>query len=121
MDQNEGGPVKDQRKLGLKDTVGPLRRIVEIVRPALDVFGSARVRFECGHDGSVSSGAIYKGRCRKCRSGSTPSRSTTHRCGAGKTNQARSSPQSLDRPEPPNLSESDHVVDGSTFRWGRSR
>ena len=58
----------------MKKTVGPLRRIVESVRPALYVFSSARVRFECGHEGSVSCGAIYKGRGRKCRSASSPSR-----------------------------------------------
>lgn len=45
----------------------PLRRIVEVVRPASDLFGKAAVVFECGHSGQVSSGAIYKGRCRLCR------------------------------------------------------
>lgn len=78
MEQNENGSKSKQRKLGAKtglaQSAGPLRRIVEVVRPARDVFGCARVRFECGHEGSVSSGAIYKGRCRLCRSPSTSSR-----------------------------------------------
>lgn len=37
------------------------------MRPAREVFDTARVRFECGHEGSVSSGAIYKVRCRSGR------------------------------------------------------
>lgn len=52
---------------GLAQRLGPLRRIVEVLRHADDAFGTSRVRFECGHEGSVSSGAIYKGRCRRCR------------------------------------------------------
>ncbi|MEI2713934.1 MAG: hypothetical protein V9G04_11775 [Nocardioides sp.] len=52
---------------GLAQRLGPLRRIVEVLRHAGDAFGTSRVRFECGHEGSVSSGAIYKGRCRRCR------------------------------------------------------
>lgn len=71
MDQNESR-WRTRPKPGLRETVGPLRRIVEFVRPAVDVFGTARVRFECGHEGSVSSGAIYKGRCRRCRISTPP-------------------------------------------------
>lgn len=73
MDQNKSWRKPMARKTGLKESAGPLRRIVDVVRLASGVFGSARVRFECGHEGTVSSGAIYKGRCRKCRSGSQPS------------------------------------------------
>lgn len=42
-----------------------------------DAFGARRVRFECGTEGSVSSGAILNGRCRRRRSAAAlpPSRS----------------------------------------------
>ena len=55
MTGNERSRVakKPGLKLGLKERIGPLRRIVEFVRPARDVFDSARVVFECGHEGSV--------------------------------------------------------------------
>ena len=47
--------------------LGPLRRIVEVLRHADDALGTSRVRLECGHEGRASSGAIYKARCRRCR------------------------------------------------------
>ncbi len=45
----------------------PLRKIVEVLRPAADAYDTQRVRLECGHEVSASSGAIYKARCTKCQ------------------------------------------------------
>lgn len=44
-----------------------LRKIIEVLRPATDAFGTQRVKLECGHEASASSGAIYRARCLKCR------------------------------------------------------
>jgi hypothetical protein len=48
-------------------TTAPLRKIIEVLRPATDAFGTQRVKLECGHEASASSGAIYRARCLKCR------------------------------------------------------
>jgi hypothetical protein len=48
-------------------TKGPLRKIVRVVHHADSIYGKQRVELECGHEVSVSSGAIYKGRCRWCK------------------------------------------------------
>ena len=45
----------------------PLRRIVEVLKAATDIYGSQRVKLECGHEASASGGAIYKARCTRCR------------------------------------------------------
>lgn len=52
---------------GVLERLGPLRKIVTIIRHAETIFDTSRVAFECGHEGSVSSGATYRGRCRRCR------------------------------------------------------
>ena len=94
---------------------GPLRRIIEVVRPARDLFGSARVRLECGPEGPASNGAIYKARCRKrltSVSSSVNPPPAAHPC---PPNPACSSPTPLTRPIDANLSEIDHVVPGRTL------
>jgi hypothetical protein len=106
------------RKPGLAQRVGPLRRIVEVLRHADDVFGFSRVKFECGHEGSVSSGAIYKGRCRRCRAAAA----ATEVGGVPAiSNPARSSPTPLSGPDAANLTDCDHVEDGRTPLPARSR
>lgn len=109
-------------KPGLKETIGPLRRIVEFVRPARDAFDTARVVFECGHEGSVSSGAIYKGRCRSCRREAlvsvAPGAMSSVSSVPPKPNPARSSTQPLTSTDAANLSESDDVVPGRTLHEG---
>lgn len=45
----------------------PLREIVQVLRVAADAYDTQRVRLECGHEVSASSGAIYKARCTRCR------------------------------------------------------
>ena len=92
---------------------GPLRRIVEIVRPARDLFGSDRVLLECGHEGPASNGAIYKARCRKCLAAVSSSTNTPQADQPGPTNPACSQ-KPLTRPGDANLSEIDHVVPGRT-------
>jgi hypothetical protein len=57
----------------------PLRKIVEILRVASDAYDSQRVKLECGHEASASSGAIYKARCARCRR----EQSTAHAQAAG--------------------------------------
>ena len=52
---------------GLAQRLGPLHRIVEVLRHADDAFGTSVVRFKCGHAAHTSSSAIYKARCRMCR------------------------------------------------------
>jgi hypothetical protein len=110
------------KKQGLKETIGPLRRIVEFVRPARDAFGNARVWFECGHEGSVSSGAIYKGRCRSCRREAAvraaPGADSSVSSVPPNPNPARSSLKTLASSKRPNLSESDDVVPGRTLHVG---
>jgi hypothetical protein len=63
---------------------GRLCRIVEVLPHADDAFGTSRVRFEGGHEASVSSGAIYKGRCRRCQPAAAAPASTplSHRAAA---------------------------------------
>ena len=67
--------------------------IAEVLPHADDAFGTSRVRFEGGHEASVSSGAIYKGRCRRCQPAAAAPASTP-----------------LTRPDRSNLTESDHVA-----------
>lgn len=62
-----GAAASSPTMSGLAQRLGPLRRSIEVLRHADDAFGTSRVRFECAHKRSVSSGAIYKGRCRRCR------------------------------------------------------
>ena len=100
-------------KVGRK--LGPLRMIIEVVRPARDLFGSARVRLECGHEGPASNGAIYKARCRKCLTSVSSSVNPPPAAHPGPPNPACSSPTPLTRPIDANLSEIDHVVPGRTL------
>jgi len=66
--QREGGRhggVKKGKRLGKR------RRIVEVLREGETIFNAARVRFECGHEGSTYSGRSCPaigayGHCKKC-------------------------------------------------------
>ena len=62
----------------------------------------------CGHEGSVSSCAIYKGRCRSCRRDAFVPAAPGERSSVGAVppnpKPACSSPQTLTRAEPPSLS-----------------
>jgi hypothetical protein len=50
----------------------PLRRIVQELLPAPDLFSRRKVKLECGHTVWASSGAIYRARCRHCPDKPTP-------------------------------------------------
>src|SRR5206468_3292507 len=45
---------------------GPLRLIVEITGGGSGMFDRHFVKFECGHEGRATPGAV-RGRCRKCK------------------------------------------------------
>jgi hypothetical protein len=48
-----------------KRDLGPLRRIVQVIRTASSLYGNDWVLLECGHEGRSSGGV--RARCRKCR------------------------------------------------------
>lgn len=50
-----------------RKTKGPLRRIVDVLERAPDLFSRQKVMLECGHVVRASSGASYRARCYKCR------------------------------------------------------
>lgn len=58
--------------LARRAPAAPLRKIVAELVPGADGFSSRKVELECGHTAWCSAGAIYRARCRKCRTAQTP-------------------------------------------------
>ncbi len=59
--------MKIPKKPRTRTQLSPLRKIIQVLNFADDIYGSQKVALECGHEVLCSSHAMYRARCWRCK------------------------------------------------------